>query len=90
VVPASRKGKSSGKDKGKVRAKTSASLETSDRFPIPVRKTRGKNKKGKLPPYVPPRPVLSMDTITLAAETLANQQREPIVVSFEQSRLLNL
>jgi hypothetical protein len=46
-----------------------------------MRKTRGKSKKGEVPAYVPPQPVPSMDTLTLAAETLANQQREPTVVS---------
>jgi uncharacterized protein (DUF4213/DUF364 family) len=46
-----------------------------------MRKTHGKNKKGELPSYVPPQPIPSMDVVTLAAETLANQQRKPTVVS---------
>ncbi|KAJ7696154.1 hypothetical protein B0H14DRAFT_3905285 [Mycena olivaceomarginata] len=58
---------------------SSKSKETSSRFPIPVRKTRRKNKKGELPAYVPPETVPTMDTVTLAAETLANGQREPTV-----------
>jgi hypothetical protein len=58
-------------------------VDTSTCFPIPVRKTHGKSKKGEVPAYVPPQPVPSMDTLTLAAETLANQQREPTMVSFK-------
>jgi hypothetical protein len=69
-----------GKGKGKARANTPALVDTWTRFPIPVRKTCGKSKKGEVPAYVPPQPVPSMDTLTLAAETLANQQCEPIVV----------
>ncbi|KAJ7755266.1 hypothetical protein B0H14DRAFT_2635296 [Mycena olivaceomarginata] len=79
TAPASSKGKGKDKGKGKVRANTPATLETSERFPIPVRKTHGKNKKGELPAYVPPQPVPTMDTVTLAAETLANGQHEPTV-----------
>ncbi|KAJ7879532.1 hypothetical protein B0H14DRAFT_2566708 [Mycena olivaceomarginata] len=81
TAPASSKSKSSGKGKGKgkVRANTPAPLDTSARFPITVRKTRRKNKKGEVPSYVPPQPVPSMDVVTLAAETLANGQREPTV-----------
>jgi hypothetical protein len=60
-------------------------VDTSSTFPIPVRKTRGKSKKAELPAYVPPKPVLLMDTVSLAVETLASQHREPLVVSFEQS-----
>jgi hypothetical protein len=87
TAPASSKSKCSdkgkGKDKGKdkAQANTPAPLDTSAHFPITVRKTRGKNKKGELPSYVPPRPVPSMDAVTLAAETLANGQCEPTVVS---------
>jgi hypothetical protein len=82
TVPTWSKSKGSGKDKGKARAKTPTSLETSDRFPIPVRKTHGKSKKDELPAYVPPQPIPTMDMVTLAAETLANGQREPMVVTF--------
>jgi hypothetical protein len=76
-------GKGKGKGKGKVRANTPTLVDTSTRFPIPVCKTHGKSKKGEVPAYVPPQPVPSMDTLTLAAETLANQQCEPTVVSFK-------
>jgi hypothetical protein len=81
--PASPKSKASGKGKGKgkARANTPALVDTSTRFPIPLRKTRRKSKKGEVPAYVPPQPIPSMDTLTLATETLANQQREPTVVS---------
>ncbi|KAJ7691064.1 hypothetical protein B0H14DRAFT_2652183 [Mycena olivaceomarginata] len=41
--------------------------------------TRGKSKKAELPPYVPPQPVPLMDTVSLAAETLTSQRREPLV-----------
>jgi hypothetical protein len=82
MTPASSKSRGPGKDKGKARAKTPASLETSARFPITVHKIHGKNKKGEVPAYVPPQPIPSMDTLTLAAETLTNQQHEPTVVSF--------
>ncbi|KAJ7672709.1 hypothetical protein B0H14DRAFT_2657165 [Mycena olivaceomarginata] len=79
--PATSKGKASGKGKGKgkARATTPAPVDTSTRCPIPVRKTCGKSKKGELPAYVPPQPVPPMDTISLAAETLASQRREPLV-----------
>jgi hypothetical protein len=55
-----------------------------------VCKTHGKSKKAELPAYVPPQPVPLMDTVSLAAETLASQRCEPLVVSFKQSRFLNL
>ncbi|KAJ7792113.1 hypothetical protein B0H14DRAFT_2624321 [Mycena olivaceomarginata] len=42
-------------------------------------RTRGKNKKGELPAYVPPQPVPTMDSVTLATETLANGEGEPTV-----------
>ncbi|KAJ7819712.1 hypothetical protein B0H14DRAFT_2600461 [Mycena olivaceomarginata] len=87
-APSKSKGSGKGKGKGKARANTPAALETSDRFPIPVCKTHGKSKKGELPAYVPPQPVPMMDTVTLAAEMLANQRREPTVVRFGQPRLL--
>ncbi|KAJ7771433.1 hypothetical protein B0H14DRAFT_2632397 [Mycena olivaceomarginata] len=79
--PATSKGRASGKGKGKgkARATTPAPVDTSTRCPIPVRKTCGKSKKGELPAYVPPQPVPPMDTISLAAETLASQRREPLV-----------
>jgi hypothetical protein len=57
--------------------------DISTTFPIPVRKTHRKSKKAELPPYVPPQLVPLMDTVSLAAETLASQRREPLVVSFE-------
>ncbi|KAJ7784048.1 hypothetical protein B0H14DRAFT_2630705 [Mycena olivaceomarginata] len=41
--------------------------------------TRGKSKKDELLPYVPPRPVPTMDTVRLAAESLAKEQSEPTV-----------
>ncbi|KAJ7729892.1 hypothetical protein B0H14DRAFT_3518199 [Mycena olivaceomarginata] len=44
-----------------------------------MRKTRGKSKKAELPAYVPPQPVPLMDTVSLAAETLASQHCEPLV-----------
>ncbi|KAJ7696125.1 hypothetical protein B0H14DRAFT_2650305 [Mycena olivaceomarginata] len=77
--PAPSKSKVSGKSKskGKARANTPALVDTSTRFPIPVRKPRRKSKKGELPAYVPPQPVSSMDTVSLAAETLANQRVNP-------------
>jgi hypothetical protein len=92
TAPALPKSKTPGKSKGKGKAQveTPALPDISTTFPIPVRKTRGKSKKAELPPYVPPQPVPLTDTVSLAAETLASQRCEPLVVSFEQSRLLNL
>jgi hypothetical protein len=92
TAPAPPKSKTPGKSKGKGKAQveTPALPDLSTSFPIPVRKTRGKSKKTELPAYVPPQPVPLMDTVSLAAETLASQRREPLVVSFEQSRLLDL
>ncbi|KAJ7663551.1 hypothetical protein B0H14DRAFT_2658770 [Mycena olivaceomarginata] len=46
-------------------------------FPAVERKTRGKHRTNELPPY---RPVPTMDTVRLAAESLAKEQREPTVV----------
>ncbi|KAJ7895590.1 hypothetical protein B0H14DRAFT_3426202 [Mycena olivaceomarginata] len=44
------------------------------------RKTQSKSKRNELPPYVPPRPVPTMDTVRLVAESLAKEQSEPTVV----------
>jgi hypothetical protein len=87
TAPAPPKSKTPGKSKGKGKAQveTPALPDLSTSFPIPVRKTRGKSKKAEVSPYVPPQPIPSMDTVSLAAETLASQRREPLVVSFEQS-----
>jgi hypothetical protein len=92
TAPALPKSKTPGKSKGKGKAQveTPALPDLSTSFPIPVHKTRGKSKKAELPPYVPSQPIPLMDTVSLAAETLASQRREPLVVSFEQSQLLNL
>ncbi|KAJ7887873.1 hypothetical protein B0H14DRAFT_3430498 [Mycena olivaceomarginata] len=81
TAPALPKSKTPGKNKGKGKAQveTPALVDTSSTFPIPVRKTRGKSKKAELPAYVPPKPVPLMDTVSLAAETLASQCREPLV-----------
>jgi hypothetical protein len=68
-----------GKDKGKARAPKP--ITPSPRFPPAVRKTRGKSKKAELSPYIPSRAVPTMDTVRLAAESLAKEQREPTVVS---------
>jgi hypothetical protein len=70
-----------GKDKGKARAPKPITPSASSRFPPVVRKTRGKSKKAELPSYIPPRAVPTMDTVRLAAESLAKEQREPTVVS---------
>ncbi|KAJ7710242.1 hypothetical protein B0H14DRAFT_2646105 [Mycena olivaceomarginata] len=67
------------KDKRKARAPKPITPSTSSRFPPAVRKTRGKSKKAELPPYIPPRAVPTMDTVRLAAESLAKEQREPTV-----------
>ncbi|KAJ7847128.1 hypothetical protein B0H14DRAFT_2583771 [Mycena olivaceomarginata] len=81
TAPALPKSKTPGKSKGKGKAQVEmpALPDISTTFPIPVRKTRGKSKKAELPPYVPPQPVPLMDTVSLAAETLASQHREPLV-----------
>ncbi|KAJ7301340.1 hypothetical protein DFH08DRAFT_993807 [Mycena albidolilacea] len=81
TAPALPKSKTPGKSKGKGKAQveTPALPDLSTTFPIPVRKTRGKSKKAELPAYVPPQPVPLMDTVSLAAETLASQRREPLV-----------
>ncbi|KAJ7790173.1 hypothetical protein B0H14DRAFT_3501924 [Mycena olivaceomarginata] len=81
TAPALPKSKTPGKSKGKGKAQveTPALPDISTTFPIPVCKTRGKSKKAELPPYVPPQPVPLMDTVSLAAETLASQHREPLV-----------
>jgi hypothetical protein len=71
-----------GKGKGKARAPTPATPSTSSCFPPIVRKTRGKSKMDELQPYVPPRPVPTMDTVRLAAESLAKEQSEPTVATF--------
>jgi hypothetical protein len=83
TAPALPKSKTPGKSKGKGKAQveTPALADTSSTFPIPVRKTHGKSKKAELPTYVPPQPVLLMDTVSLAVETLASQHCEPLVVS---------
>jgi hypothetical protein len=85
VRPAKRQRTSSsapkGRSGGKAKAATPTSSAASSRFPPVERKTRGKRKKDELPPYVPPRPVPTMDTVRLAAESLAKEQREPTVVS---------
>jgi hypothetical protein len=78
--PRKRKRTDSRTPKGKSKAK-SGTPAPSSRFPSAVRKTRGKSKKDELPPYVPPRPVPTMDTVRLAAESLAKEQSEPTVVS---------
>ncbi|KAJ7717921.1 hypothetical protein B0H14DRAFT_2643463 [Mycena olivaceomarginata] len=70
------------KDKGKAKASTPAPPSGSSRFPLVDRKTRGKRKQNELPPYVPPQPVPTMDTVRLAAESLAKEQSEPTVVPF--------
>ncbi|KAJ7689512.1 hypothetical protein B0H14DRAFT_2652790 [Mycena olivaceomarginata] len=67
------------KDKGKVKASTPAPPSGSSRFPLVDRKTRGKRKQNELPPYVPPRPVPTIDTVRLAAKSLAKEQSEPTV-----------
>ncbi|KAJ7318517.1 hypothetical protein DFH08DRAFT_819795 [Mycena albidolilacea] len=64
------------KGKGKAKSGTPA---PSSRFPAVVRKTRGNSKKDELPAYVPPRPVPTMDTIRLAAESLAKEWSESTV-----------
>ncbi|KAJ7817904.1 hypothetical protein B0H14DRAFT_2601627 [Mycena olivaceomarginata] len=69
-----------GKGKGKAPANTPVPFPGSSLFPPVERKTRGKRKKDELPPYVPPRPVPTMDTVRLAAESLAKEQSEPTVV----------
>jgi hypothetical protein len=69
------------KGKGKAKASTPAPPSGSSRFPLVERKTRGKRKQNELPPYVPPRPVPTMDTVRLAAESLAKEQSEHTVVS---------
>jgi hypothetical protein len=69
------------KDKGKAKASTPAPTPGLSCFPLVDRKTRGKRKQNELPPYVPPRPVPTMDTVRLAAESLAKEQSEPTVVS---------
>ncbi|KAJ7300360.1 hypothetical protein DFH08DRAFT_828533 [Mycena albidolilacea] len=81
TAPALPKSKTPGKNKGKGKAQveTPALPDLSTSFPIPVRKTRGKSKKAEVSPYVPPQPIPSMDTVSLAAETLASQRREPLV-----------
>ncbi|KAJ7815024.1 hypothetical protein B0H14DRAFT_2603741 [Mycena olivaceomarginata] len=81
TAPALPKSKTPGKSKGKGKAQveTPALVDTSSTFSIPVRKTHRKSKKAELPPYVPPQPVPLMDTVSLAAETLASQRREPLV-----------
>jgi hypothetical protein len=85
VRPAKRQRTSSSAPKGRGRSKaktaTPAPSAASSRFPLVERKTRGKRKKDELPPYVPPRPVPTMDTVRLAAESLAKEQREPTMVS---------
>jgi hypothetical protein len=85
VRPAKRQQTSSSAPKGRGRGKAKAATPTpsaaSSRFPLVERKTWGKRKKDELPPYVPPRPVPTMDTVRLAAESLAKEQREPTVVS---------
>ncbi|KAJ7819710.1 hypothetical protein B0H14DRAFT_2600459 [Mycena olivaceomarginata] len=68
-----------GKGKGKACAPTPTTPSTSSRFPLVVRKTRGKSKKAELPSYVPLHPVPTMDTVRLAAESLAKEQHEPTV-----------
>ncbi|KAJ7691874.1 hypothetical protein B0H14DRAFT_2651877 [Mycena olivaceomarginata] len=68
-----------GKGKGKAPANTPVPFPGSSLFPPVERKTRGKSKKNELPPYVPPRPVPTMDTVRLAAESLAKEQSEPTV-----------
>jgi hypothetical protein len=80
TAPASFKGKGKDKGKGKAQANTPAPSSASSHFPLVDRKTRGKRKKDELPSYVPPRPVPTMDTVRLAAESLAKEQREPTVV----------
>ncbi|KAJ7800944.1 hypothetical protein B0H14DRAFT_2576198 [Mycena olivaceomarginata] len=81
TAPALSKSKTPGKSKGKGKAQveTPALPDLSTTFPIPVRKTRGKSKKAEPSAYVPPQPVPLMDTVSLAAETLASQRREPLV-----------
>jgi hypothetical protein len=69
-----------GRGRGQAKAVTPAPSAASSRFPPVERKTRGKRKKDELPPYVPPRPVPTMDTVRLAAESLAKEQSEPTVV----------
>jgi hypothetical protein len=85
VHPAKRQRTSSSAPKGRGRGKAKASTPTpsaaSSRFPLVERKTRGKRKKDKLPPYVPPQPVPTMNTVRLAAESLTKEQCEPTVVS---------
>jgi hypothetical protein len=61
-------GKSKGKAKGKVRANTPIPSLSSSNFPAVERKTQGKRKTNELPPYVPPRPVPTMDMVCLTAE----------------------
>ncbi|KAJ7821395.1 hypothetical protein B0H14DRAFT_3471586 [Mycena olivaceomarginata] len=73
------KSRSLGKGKGKARANTPAPSATSSRFPAPVCKTHRKNKKSELPAYVSPQPVPTMDSVTLATETLVNGQHKPTV-----------
>ncbi|KAJ7318618.1 hypothetical protein DFH08DRAFT_971356 [Mycena albidolilacea] len=81
TAPTLPKSKTPGKSmgKGKVQVETPALVDTSSTFPIPVHKTHGKSKKAEMPAYVPPQPVLLMDTVSLAAETLASQRCEPLV-----------
>ncbi|KAJ7820361.1 hypothetical protein B0H14DRAFT_2600077, partial [Mycena olivaceomarginata] len=83
VRPAKRQRTSSsapkGRGRGKAKTATPAPSAASSLFPLVERKTRGKRKKDELPPYVPPRPVPTMDTVRLAAESLAKEQREPTV-----------
>jgi hypothetical protein len=74
-------GKSKGKGEDKARANTPLSSLGSSIFPAVERKTRGKRRANKLPPYVPPRPVPTMDTVRLATESLAKEQSEPTIVS---------
>ncbi|KAJ7896424.1 hypothetical protein B0H14DRAFT_3425793 [Mycena olivaceomarginata] len=84
IRPAKRQRTSSsvpkGRGRGKAKAATPAPSAASSRFPLVERKTRGKRKKDELPPYVPPRPVPTMDTVRLAAESLAKEQHKPTVV----------
>ncbi|KAJ7854169.1 hypothetical protein B0H14DRAFT_3449770 [Mycena olivaceomarginata] len=55
------------KGKGKAKSGTPA---PSSRFPSIVHKTRGKSKKDELPAYILPRPVPTMDTVRLAADSM--------------------
>ncbi|KAJ7318045.1 hypothetical protein DFH08DRAFT_971523 [Mycena albidolilacea] len=81
TAPALPKSKTPGKGKGKGKAQVETLVlpDLSTTFPIPVWNTDGKSKKAELSPYVPPQPVPLMDTVSLAAETLASQRREPLV-----------